>query len=88
MLGAHVDAVLAGDADDVRIGAAGFIASGADAATATQRAYAAVFGMVQQQASMVSFVQLFRMLGMIFLLLIPLVMLMQRPRGKPAMGAH
>src|ERR1700750_350062 len=35
---------------------AGFIAAGADITTATQRAYAALFGTVQQQATMVSFV--------------------------------
>jgi len=68
---------------------AGFLASGADMATATQRAYAALFGMVQQQASMVSFVMLFRVLGGIFLLLLPLVLLMKRPRaGGGAVGAH
>src|SRR5438309_2504031 len=38
----------------------GFIASGTDAVTATQRAYAALFGMVQRQAAMVSFVPIFR----------------------------
>ena len=57
---------------------------GADPVTATQRAYAALFGMVQRQASMVSFVELFRLLGMIFLLLLPLVLLMKRPRGRRA----
>jgi DHA2 family multidrug resistance protein len=66
----------------------GFIASGSDPVTATQRAYAAVFGVVQRQASMVSFVHLFRMLGIIFLLLLPLVLLMRRPRGRAAVGAH
>ena len=66
----------------------GFIASGADPSTATQRAYAALFGMVQQQAAMVSFVELFRLLGMIFLLLLPLVLLMRRPRGGGPMAAH
>jgi DHA2 family multidrug resistance protein len=66
----------------------GFIASGSDPVTATQRAYAAIFGVVQRQASMVSFVHLFRMLGIIFLLLLPLVLLMRRPRGRAAVGAH
>ena len=37
--------------------------AGADAVTATNRAYAALFGMVQRQASMVSFVGLFQLLG-------------------------
>jgi MFS transporter, DHA2 family, multidrug resistance protein len=67
---------------------AAFLASGADAATATQRAYAAVFGTVQRHATMVAFVDLFRFLGMIFLLLLPLVMLMRRPRGRAAAAAH
>ena len=58
---------------------AGFLAAGADAATATNRAYAALFGMVQRQAAMVSFVTLFQLLGLMFLALIPLVLLMKRP---------
>lgn len=65
-----------------------FIASGSDPFTATQRAYAAVFGAVQRQAAMVSFVDLFRLLGIIFLLLLPLVLLMRRPRGRAAAAAH
>jgi hypothetical protein len=45
---------------------------------------------VQQQASMVSFVLLFRILGVMFLLLLPLILLMRRPRGhgSAAAGAH
>ncbi len=39
---------------------AAFMAAGADAVTATKRAYAALFGMVQRQAAMVSFVGLFQ----------------------------
>jgi DHA2 family multidrug resistance protein len=65
-----------------------FMASGADAVTATQRAYAAVFGTVQRHATMVAFVDLFRLLGLIFLLLLPLVMLMRRPSGRAAAAAH
>ena len=59
----------------------GFMASGADSVTATRRAYAALFGMVQQQATMVSFVGIFQLLGVLFLALIPLVLFMKRPRG-------
>jgi DHA2 family multidrug resistance protein len=66
-----------------------FIAAGADAATATDRAYAALFGMVQRQAAMVSFVGLFQLLGVMFLVLLPLVLLMRRPRGgRGAEAAH
>ncbi|HEX4566893.1 MAG TPA: DHA2 family efflux MFS transporter permease subunit [Vicinamibacterales bacterium] len=69
---------------------AGFIAAGADITTATERAYAALFGIVQQQAAMSSFVRLFRLLGIIFLVLLPLVLLMKRPRSgaSPGAGAH
>ena len=63
---------------------AAFMAAGADAVTATNQAYAALFGMVMRQASMVSFVGLFQLLGFMFLALLPLVLLMRRPRG----GGH
>ncbi len=46
--------------------------------------------MLQQQASIVSFMWLFRLLGVLFLSLLPLVLLMQRPRsrGGPSAAAH
>src|SRR5437899_4350623 len=40
-----------------------FMAAGADITTATERANAALFGMVQRQATMVSFVGIFQLLG-------------------------
>ena len=67
----------------------GFIAAGADPVTATQRAYAAAFGAVQRQAAMLSFVDVFRGLGLIFVCLVPLVLLMKRPRTQAsAPAAH
>jgi MFS transporter, DHA2 family, multidrug resistance protein len=57
------------------------VSRGMDVATATQAAYASVFGMVQRQAMMVSFVQLFRTMALVFALVIPLVVLMRRPRS-------
>jgi len=67
----------------------GFIAAGADMVTATNRTYAALFGMISRQAAMVSFVGVFELLGFIFLALIPLVLLMKRPGGgAPPPGAH
>jgi len=67
----------------------GMIAAGADAATATERAYVILHGMILRQASMVTFVNIFRLLGILFLMLIPLVLLMRRPSkgGAPA-AAH
>lgn len=67
----------------------GLVAAGNDISTATQRAYVILHGMVLRQASMVSFVTLFRAMGILFLIMIPLVMLMRRPAkaGAPV-GAH
>jgi DHA2 family multidrug resistance protein len=67
----------------------GFMAAGADGVTATNRAYAAMFGMVARQASMVAFVGLFQLLGFMFLALLPLVLIMRRPKGGGHVGgAH
>jgi len=61
-----------------------FVARGADLATATQRAYGAVFGMVQKQAAMMAFIDGFVMLAVVFLLMLPLVFLMKKPRHHEA----
>ena len=67
----------------------GMIAAGTDAATATQRAYVMMHGLLLRQASMVSFVEVYRLLGALFLVMIPLVFLMRRPsRGSAAAPAH
>jgi MFS transporter, DHA2 family, multidrug resistance protein len=67
----------------------GLIAGGADVATATQRAYMILQGMVMRQAAMVSFVMVFRLLGLLFLIMLPLVLLMRRPsKGAAPAAAH
>jgi DHA2 family multidrug resistance protein len=66
-----------------------FLAFGGDPVEATERAYAAVFGIVQRQASMLSFVHVFQLLGIMFLAILPLILIMKRPAGsKPAGPAH
>lgn len=65
------------------------MAKGQDAVTALHQAYAAIFGMVQRQAAMLSFVETFRVMALIFLLLVPLVLLMKRPtHGGGAAPMH
>jgi DHA2 family multidrug resistance protein len=88
ILGSHVDQYSPDARNMMETMRQGFINAGSDAVTATDRAYHAVFGLVVRQATMVSFVELFRLLGVIFLLLLPLVLLMRRPRGRAAAGAH
>jgi len=65
-----------------------FIYRGANTATATRRAYDALWGMVQRQAAMLSFNQVFWLLGMLFLLMLPLVFLMRRPARRRQIAAH
>jgi DHA2 family multidrug resistance protein len=89
VLGSHVTAYSAEARQLMESLYQGFLAAGSDPVTATQRAYAAAFGMVQRQASMLSFVELFRMMGIMFVCLLPLVLLMKRPRSSEgAVGAH
>ena len=61
---------------------ADFLARGADLTTATQRAYGALYGMVQRQAAALSFLDAFRLLALVFLLMTPLVLLLRRPRHQ------
>ena len=65
-----------------------FIYRGANSATATRRAYDAIWGLVQQHASMLSFNQVFWLLGILFLLMLPLVFLMRRPARRGQIAAH
>ena len=65
------------------------MARGMDFSTASRAAYAALSGMVSQQASMVAFVQLFRILALVFAVVIPLVFIMRRPKtSQPPVAAH
>ncbi|HWZ43523.1 MAG TPA: DHA2 family efflux MFS transporter permease subunit [Candidatus Saccharimonadales bacterium] len=68
----------------------GLVAKGADIATATKQAYAALFGLVQQQAAMLSYIDAFFLLAMMFVAVLPLVLIMKKPKstGGPTMGAH
>ncbi len=65
-----------------------FMAAGADAVTATTRAHAALAGLVQKHAAMVAFVGVFQLMGIAFFVLVPLVFLMRRPKGREAVVAH
>jgi DHA2 family multidrug resistance protein len=64
-------------------------AGGADATLAMQRAYGAIQGMVQRQASMLSFLDTFRFMAIVFVLVLPLLLLLRRARpGKSETPAH
>jgi MFS transporter, DHA2 family, multidrug resistance protein len=61
--------------------AGAFVSRGQDPSTASQNAYAATFGMVARQAAMISFVDSFWLMGITFLVIIPLIYLMKKPHG-------
>jgi len=64
-------------------------AQGSDPATATRQGLTELFGLVQRQAAILSFLDVFRLLTIMFLLAVPLVLLMKRPRkGAGGMPVH
>jgi len=56
------------------------MARGADPQTALHRAFGALWGMVQRQAAMVSFVDTFRAMAVVFLCVLPLLLVMRKPK--------
>ena len=85
-LGAHVNPFDAASRSMIANLRAAMVSRGQDSVTALHQAYGVVFGMVQRQAAMISFVDTFQLLGGVFLLLLPLLLLMKRPshKGGPA----
>jgi DHA2 family multidrug resistance protein len=70
---------------------AAFMARGMDAATATKQAAAGLFGMVQQQAAMMGYVDVFFLLAIMFAACLPLIFIMKKaPKGggEPGAMAH
>lgn len=66
-----------------------FMSAGSDAATAMHQARAAMFGMVQRQASMIAYNSVFLILAGLFVFMLPFIFLMQRPSAKGgAMAMH
>ena len=67
-----------------------FLARGSDWNTATTQALGVLYGMIQRQAAMISFIDIVRFLGAVFIFVIPLVFIMKPPRGggSPPPGMH
>jgi MFS transporter, DHA2 family, multidrug resistance protein len=64
------------------------MARGMDAATATKQAYAGIFGMLQRQAAMMSYIDTFFLLAIMFAACLPLILLMKKaPKGGGGPGA-
>ena len=67
-----------------------YLSTGSGPGLADQRAYASIFGLVQREAAMRAFVELFQLLTAVFVLMIPLTLIMKKPRrgGEPGVAAH
>jgi DHA2 family multidrug resistance protein len=65
---------------------AAFMRHGSDPVTAAHQGLASVYATLQQQASLISFIDVFYVLGWLFLLVIPLLLLM-RKSGRAHKGA-
>jgi DHA2 family multidrug resistance protein len=59
-----------------------FMSRGGDAVAAAHQAREMVFRMIEAQANMISYNTVFRMLGGMFMLLVPFIFLMRRPGSK------
>ncbi len=89
VLGAHVDPYSPQARAFLEQLRQAFVARGADLATAARQAQAAAWGLVQRQASMLSFTDVFRMMALLFVALLPLLFLMRTPRaGRGPVAMH
>jgi MFS transporter, DHA2 family, multidrug resistance protein len=59
-----------------------FHVRGFDNYTASRKALGAMYGMVQAHASMLAFVEAFWVMGVMFLLMMPFILLLRNPRGR------
>jgi MFS transporter, DHA2 family, multidrug resistance protein len=57
-----------------------FSAAGASASGASAQARGMIYAMIQRQAAMLSFLDDFKMLGVVFFAIIPIFFLMKRPK--------
>jgi MFS transporter, DHA2 family, multidrug resistance protein len=62
-----------------------FVLQGSDLTTGGRRSVAALYGMVERQAALLSFVEAFRIMGIVFIAIVPLVLLMKKTKsgGRP-----
>jgi DHA2 family multidrug resistance protein len=79
-LGEHVNTYSASYRNMASALTASFTASGSSAANAALRAEGMIYATIQRQAAMLSFVDDFKLLGVVFFAIIPLFFLLKRPK--------
>jgi DHA2 family multidrug resistance protein len=58
------------------------VAAGSTIAQASAQAHAMIYGTIQRQAAMLAFIDNFKMLGVVFFSIIPILLLMRKPRVR------
>jgi len=64
-----------------------FFQKGFDWSSAGHGGLGLLYGMVQQQAALISFIEVFRIMGFLFLATVPLVLLMRKARQRGTVPA-
>jgi DHA2 family multidrug resistance protein len=67
---------------------ASLMASGASIADATAKATGMINGMVQRQAAMLAFLDNFKLLGVVFLIVLPILLMLKKPKGRVEAPVH
>jgi MFS transporter, DHA2 family, multidrug resistance protein len=80
ILGSHISIYSTMTQERLRQLQAAFVAQGSDPVTAVQRSHGAMWATVQQQAAILTFNDVFRLMALIFLILVPISYVMRRPR--------
>ncbi len=88
-LGEHVTAYDSGTRQMLGQMQGALQAQGSDAVSAAHRAQGAVFGLVERQATLLAYLDVFRTMGIVFLCVLPLLLIMRRAaKGKGPVASH
>jgi DHA2 family multidrug resistance protein len=75
----HINALSATFHGRLHAVATSFLGGGSSGPGAVSQAYGMIYGSVERQAAMLAFVDNFYMLGVVFLMVIPVLLLLRRP---------
>ncbi len=84
----HVNTLSTTFQDRIHAFAAAFTSGGSSGPGAASQAYGMIYGLVQRQAVMKAFIDNFYMLGIVFLVVIPILMLLKRPPKGASAPVH
>jgi len=88
ILGAHVTSSGAQSGHMLDALRSTFMAHGSDMTDATRKAYDALWGIVRRQAMMLSYNDTFLLLAVMFIVMLPFLFLLRKPKAGGAVMAH